>query len=123
MDEDEIKRLKEAGEIVARAAGAIASRFSRRIPASMGVSGDEDGIYVRAGGEEAPNAYPFDPPDNPPVYHPLYARIGSKRYRHKWYAQPYRPFMEEGADASASQAAEAFAEVINDWAKSRGFDR
>lgn len=121
MDEDELKRLKEGAEVVADAARSTSSAISRRIPLTVKVDGDEDGIYIKAGGDAAPNAYPFDPPDNPPVYHPNRARRGTKRYRGKWYPQPYRPFLEEAAKLGASDAAEKFAEVINDWAKRVGF--
>lgn len=121
-DEDEKHRTEEACEIVAEAVRAAAGKFSHKIPGSVVVKGDEDGYYIRAGGPLAPNAYPFDPPDNPPVYHPNRARKGSNRYEHsKWYPQPYRPFLEEAAEASASKATEAFANVINDWAKRLGF--
>ena len=122
MDEDEIKRVKEAAEIVADAVRSVASNFSRKIPGSVVIKGDENGYYIRAGGPVAPNAYPFDPPDNPPVYHPNRAAKGSKRYEHsKWFPQPYRPFLEQAAEISIDKATEALAKVIDDWAKRRGF--
>jgi hypothetical protein len=122
LDGDERKRTEEAAEIVAEAVRAKAAEFSHKIPGSVVVKQDEDGYYIRAGGPLAPNAYPFDPPDNPPVYHPNRARKGSKRYEHsKWYAQPYKPFLEAAAEISASKATEAFANVIDDWAKRLGF--
>lgn len=124
MDADELKRLKEAAEIVAEAVRAVSSGISRRIPTSVVVKGDERGLYIQAGGAKAPNAYPFDPPDNPPVYHPLFARRGSRRYTHgKWYAQPYRPFLEIAAGVSIERATEAFSKVIDDWATRVGFTR
>jgi hypothetical protein len=121
----QIKRLKEAARIVADAVKEVSSRFSRRIPASVEVKGDERGIYIQAGGPTAPNAYPFDPPMfPPPVFHPLFARRGSKSYTDgHWYAQPYRPFLEEGAAISADQAARAFSYVIDDWFKQSGLGR
>lgn len=124
VNQIEIRRLKEAAEIVKRACADVASLFSRRIPGSLTVKANENGIYIEGGGRLAPNAYPFDPPDNPPVYHPLYAPRGSNRYRHgKWYAQPYRPFLEIGAEMSIDRAAEAFARVIDDWFRESGLGK
>jgi hypothetical protein len=112
----ENKRLREAAEIIAEAARRISSRFSRRIPASVNVVTNTTGTYVMAGGPDAPNAYPFDPPE-PPSRHPLY---GNRKH---WYNQPYRPFLEEAAEEAADKAAEAYAKVIDDWAKELGSDR
>lgn len=121
VNQIEIRRLKEAAEIVRRACADVASLFSRRIPKSLTVKANERGIYIEGGGPTAPQAYSFDPPRNPPVYHPLFAPVGSERYRHgKWYAQPYRPFLEIGAAMSIDRAAEAFARVIDDWFKESG---
>lgn len=120
VNQIEIRRLKEAAQIVADECAKVASTFSRRIPRSVNVKANETGIYIEAGGPMAPNAYPFDPL-YPPVQHPLFAPKGSKRYREgKWYDQPYRPFLEVGAELSVDKAAEAFARIIDDWFKQSG---
>jgi hypothetical protein len=121
MARDMMKRLKEAAEIVAEACRLKADRFSTRIPLSLVVKSDSKGVYILGGGPKAPNAYPFDPPDTPPVWHPVHA-TGPRSNWH-WAPQPYRPFLEEGAEASATRAAEQFANVIDDWAKQLGKDR
>jgi hypothetical protein len=102
-------RLREAAEIIAEAARGISATFSKRIPASIKIIGGASGMWITAGGPEgkiAPNAYPFE--DG--VRHPLFGM-------NHWYPQPKRPFLEEAVTASADQAAEAFALVIDDWAK------
>jgi len=121
----EIRRLKEAAKIVADAVKQVSGRFSRRIPGSVTIQSDERGVFIQAGGPTAPNAYPFDPPIfPPPVFHPLFARRGTKRYTDgHWYAQPYRPFLEEDAEISADQAARAFSQIIDDWFKQSGLGK
>lgn len=121
MAHDMLKRLKEAAEIVAEACRLKADRFSSRIPLSLEVKSDSKGVYILGGGPKAPNAYPFDPPNSPPVWHPVFA-TGLREHWH-WAPQPYRPFLEEGAAESATRAAEQFANVIDDWAKQLGTDR
>jgi hypothetical protein len=117
----EIKRLKQAAQIVADAVKQVSGRFSRRIPLTVSVKANERGIYIEAGGPVAPNAYPFDPPNNPPVWHPVYGR-GPRRSWH-WAPQPYRPFLEEAAEISIDQAAIAFSMVIDDWCKQVGLTK
>lgn len=116
-----IKRLKDAGEIIAEYARLTSGAFSSRIPMSLEVKNDDKSVYILGGGHAAPNAYPFDPPNNPPVYHPVHAH--GPRSKWAWAAQPYRPFLEEAAELGGNKAAEAFAEIINDWAKEIGTDR
>lgn len=75
--------------------------------------------YVAAGGPQgrtAPNAAMFETEG---ARHPLFAHgpKGTDGWRN-WYDQPYRPFMEEGAEISAQDAAEKFADTaIAIWAK------
>lgn len=116
-----VKRLRQAAEIVAEACRIIAGRFSTRIPGSLRVHSDSKSVYILGGGPEAPNAYPFDPPRNPPVRHPVFA-TGPRSTWH-WAPQPYRPFLEEGADAAGDRAAEIFANIIDDWAQEIGSSR
>lgn len=121
MTDQMIKRLKEAGEIIAEECRMISDGFSKRIPMSLHVKSDHKSVYILGGGPTAPNAYPFDPPSNPPVWHPVFAR-GPRAHWH-WAPQPYRPFLEEGAERAGDRAAEAFANIIDDWAKEIGTDR
>lgn len=119
--EAERKRLEEAAEVVAGKAREISSAFSKRIPASVKVvTHDSGNVVVEAGGPEAPNAYPFDPPDNPPVRHPVYGH-GPRDTWH-WAPQPYRPFMEQAAEQAADRAAEVFADLVDDWMNEIGSD-
>jgi hypothetical protein len=99
------QRTKEAAEVIANAARIRSSKFSRRIPASVKVIPTLWGAYITAGGDVAPNAYPFETGAN----HPLWGN------RHHWYAQPKKPFLEEAADAAAKAAADIMSEVIDDW--------
>jgi hypothetical protein len=119
------KRLREAAEIIANAARGISGKFSKRIPASIKIIGGTAGMWITAGGpdgKEAPNAYPFE--DG--VRHPLFGLAGDGRpgdrahgdpKKGHWYPQPKRPFLEEAAEATAEEAAEAFSAVIDDWCK------
>ena len=104
-------RLREAAEIIATAVRvAAAETKSKRIPATVKIVGGTSGLWVTAGGtdgKEAPNAYAFEEG----ARHPLFGNTNH------WYAQRHVPFLEEGADASADKAAEAFALVIDDWQK------
>lgn len=117
--------LRKAAAIIAEAVKAKAEAIpSRKIPPTVR-SFVRAGIgYVTAGGtggQQAPNAYMFEELG---ARHPLFAQ-GPKGtgggWKH-WYEQPYRPFMEEGAEVAADAAAEAFAdEAIAIWAKESGY--
>ena len=113
----EAKRLREAAEIIANAVRAEAARFSDRIPESIRVTGGTSRIYIVAGGPEAPSAYP----NETGARHPLFAvgPRGTGRWKY-WYQMERRPFLEEGASMGSGPAADAFAEVINDWLNSLG---
>lgn len=119
LDEELDKYLKKAAEVIAEYIRAEAARFSRRIPASVEVAKDHT-VHVRAGGAVAPNAYPFDPPNNPPVWHPVFAH--GPRHKWNWAPQPYRPFMEKGAERSNNESTEAFADIVDELAKRIGRD-
>lgn len=109
----EASRLKDAAEVIAVAARARAATFSRRIPAATGVGGglSAKGVYIRTSGRKARNAAPFEFGER----HPLFGN-----YKHM-YNTPHRPYMEEAAEAALDAAAEAYAEVIDDWAHELGF--
>jgi hypothetical protein len=56
--------------------------------------------------------------------HPLFAHgpRGTDGWKN-WYDQPYRPFMEEGVEASLNEAAETFADTaIEVMAAEGGYD-
>jgi hypothetical protein len=103
------KRLRVAGQVVAETAKAISGGFSSRIPASIKVTGGTTMVWLVAGGDSAPNAYPFEYGS----FHPVFA-TGDRSTWH-WAKQPKRPFMDEAVDESADLAAEEFAAVIDDW--------
>jgi len=103
------KRLKQAAEIIADAARANSGTFSKRIPATIKVTGGTVQVWITAGGDAAPNAYPFEYG----TYHPVYA-TGPRSTWH-WAKQPKRPFLADAVDATAEAAAVAFSEVLDDW--------
>lgn len=116
-----LKYLKEAAKPILDACSEIAGTFSVRIPRSLKVRVDQDYVHILGGGHTAPNAYPFDPPDNPPVRHPVWGH--GPRDKWHWAAQPYRPFLEEGAERGGDKAAVEFSKIIDEWAKEIGKDR
>jgi hypothetical protein len=121
MTKEMLEYLRKAGEIIANYCRIQADKFSTRIPMSLSVKNDEKTVYILGGGPPAPNAYPFDPPTAPPVWHPVFPS-GPRRYWN-WAPQPYRPFLEEGAELGGDEAAEAFADIIDQWASEIGSDR
>jgi hypothetical protein len=98
-------RTREAAEVIAATAIARSSKFSKRIPLSVKVVSSSWGAYIIAGGDAAPNAYPFETG----ARHPLF---GNRNY---WYPQPKKPFLEQAADAASSKAANVMSNVIDDW--------
>jgi hypothetical protein len=104
-------------------AKVISGTFSKKIPPTI-ISYVRNNIgYVNAGGpggQVAPNAYMFETLG---ARHPLFAHgpRGTDGWRH-WYDQPYRPFLEDAAEAVGQEAAEAYADVaIGIWAKESGY--
>lgn len=108
------KRLKMAGEVVAAAARSNASAFSTRIPGSVKVTGGVTGVFVVAGGDSAPNAYPIELGLDHPVY-----PTGDRSTWH-WGKTPRRPFMENAVNSAADLATEAFAGIVDDWTQMLG---
>lgn len=112
------KRLREAAEVIAEAVRVAGARCgkngSKRIPPSVKLIGGTSGIWVTAGGEAAPNAYPFEVGSR----HPVFGRIKANGDR-VWAKEPmpHIPFLEEGAAAAIDKAAEAFGLVFDDWQK------
>jgi hypothetical protein len=118
MRQAERGRLKDAAEVIAAQARANAA-WSKRIPAATRVGGGltAGGVYVRTPGKYARNAAPFEFGKR----HPLFARVGSKRYSGEWYPTPHRPYMEDAAEQALDRAAEKYAEIVDDWAHQLGF--
>lgn len=104
-------RLKEAAEVIAVRAREISATFSKRIPASVKVRGGVGRIWIEAGGDEAPNAYPIEEG----AYHPVWATGPRNTWR--WSKKPMtkRPFLEQAGETAIDQAAEAFSKVFDDW--------
>jgi hypothetical protein len=113
-------RLREAAAIIATDARARASRWSRRVPASVRMQGGSSSVTVVAGGAAAPQAYTMEgKKSGAPVSHPVFGH--GSRDKWTWVAQAPRPFMREAVDAKAEEAFRAFAKVVDDWAKEKGF--
>lgn len=109
--------LKKAAKVIESAVRRKAEAMgSQKIPPTV-TSYVRAGVgYVAAGGAgglEAPNAAMFETPG---ARHPLFGDD------HHWYTQPYRPFMEEGAEEAGDEAAQVYAdEAIAIWAKESGY--
>lgn len=120
----DIAGLKRAAELIKEAAKGTAGAIpSKKIPPTI-IAYVRGGIgYVNAGGpggKTAPNAYMFEELG---ARHPLFAHgpKGTDGWRH-WYDQPYRPFLEEAAEAVGDKAAEVYADTaIAIWAKESGY--
>jgi hypothetical protein len=117
--------LKDAAEVIAAACRVMASRFSTEIPGAirsyLGPTGTS--AFVAAGhpggkwGWTPIHAWMFEEPHNGRTpKHPLFGN------RKKWFYQPYRPFMEQGAEAAGQQAANVFAEkTVAQWCVKHGW--
>ena len=116
--------LEKAAEVIRDKAKEITTAMpSKKIPPTI-ISYVRGGVaYVNAGGpggQDAPNAYMFEEYG---ARHPLFAHgpRGTDGWRH-WYEQPYRPFLEEAAEAAGQEAADVYADVaIAVWAKESGY--
>jgi hypothetical protein len=118
------KPMREAAEIIAAEARAIAGTWSERIPPSIKVSVSADGksAEITAGGPEAPMAFTFEAPGGRWVSHPVFGRPDRLRKEWTWVKQVPRPFLSTAADRAASKAADAWGDAaITGWAKARGF--
>lgn len=105
--------LKYAARIIAQAAKDIAGTFSTRIPPAIKTfATSSDSVTINGGspggqwGWTPIHAWMFSEPHGSSVpKHPLFGNRG------KWYYQPYRPFLDEAAEAKSQDAAEAYADV------------
>jgi hypothetical protein len=109
------RRLREAAGIIADQARANAAGWSVRIPPSIKVGGGETEIIIRSA---APPAYPNEVAG---VRHPVFGGRGTKRPHAPWVLNQHRPFLAPAGDQKSDEAVAAFAKVIDDWAKERGF--
>lgn len=105
------KALKNAAQEYRKRAAANAAPYSRRIPASLRVVDTGSSVFVIADGTIAPNAAPFEGPEE----HPLF---GNRNY---WYMQPHRPFMSDAARQGSDSAMDKYAQSVYDYAESKGF--
>jgi hypothetical protein len=107
MSVDLSRALRKAGKIIMDEAIAISSRFAKKTPASMRLSvrSSTATATISAGGPSAPAAVMFE---TPRARHPLF---GNEEH---WYYQPYRPFLEQAAEAKSDDAMQAFADDIID---------
>lgn len=112
MASDSTEYLRQAGEVIARAARDIASTFSRRIPAATKVvQAGDNRFLVITDGQAAPNAAPFEYAER----HPLFGD------EDLWYKQPKRPYMVEAAEATADQAMNKYATYLDKLARRHGY--
>src|SRR5260221_390511 len=134
-----IARLRDAAQIVADDAKLRSARWSRRVPLSIRLMGGARSVTIVAGGRAAPQAYTMEGyPSGRPISHPVYGRGPSRRGvpvgtdprtgkiiydppGWTWVKQVPRPFLREAIDSKATEMTEAFAKVIDDWAKEKGF--
>lgn len=118
------KPMRDAAEIIAADARAIAGTWSKRIPPSIKVSVAADGksATITAGGAEAPMAFTFEAPGGQWVSHPVFGRADQTRKEWTWVKQVPRPFLSAAADRAATRAADAWGDAaITGWAKAHGF--
>lgn len=108
------RRLREAAEIINAQAKSNA-HWSARIPPSLRVTGGAGGVSIIS---DAPPAYPNEVDG---VRHPVFGGRGTRRPKAPWVKNQFRPFLAPAADQKGDAAAEAFAKVVDDWAKERGF--
>ena len=108
------RRLREAAQVIADQAKENAG-WSARIPPSIRVSGGAGGVSIVS---DAPPAYPNEIPG---VRHPVFGGRGTSRPKAPWVLNQHRPFMAPAADERIDEAAEKFAQVIDDWCEERGY--
>lgn len=115
-----VARLREAAQIVADDAKRRSAMWSRRVPLSVRLQGGARSVTIVAGGRAAPQAYTMEGTNTGrPIAHPVYGH--GPRSDWTWVKQPPRPFLREAVDAKSDEMTLAFAQVIDDWAKERGF--
>jgi hypothetical protein len=121
MADDITWALREVGERI-RAAAALFSGWSERIPASGHVEDDSAGRGVRIvfGGPPAPHAITFEAPHAPFWKHPVFAR--GPRPDWNWAPQiPPRRFLLPATEANENDLPEVFAQLVDKWALEFGW--
>lgn len=109
--------IRKAAQVIAddarkRAAHIGHKHSTGRAAASIRVRASESTATIAGGGSEAPELNMFE---NPRGRHKLF---GDDQH---WYPQPYRPVLEEAAEAKADDAMKTFAnEVIDKMLKDNG---
>ena len=109
------RRLREAAQVIADQAKANAAGWSARVPESIHISGGASGVSILSG---APPSYPNEIAG---VRHPVFGGRGTRRPKAPWVRNQHRPFLAPAADEKIDEAAEKFAQVIDDWAHDRGY--
>ena len=109
------RRLREAAQVIADQAKANAAGWSARVPESIHISGGASGVSILSG---APPSYPNEIAG---VRHPVFGGRGTRRPKAPWVTNQHRPFLAPAADEKIDEAAEKFAQVIDDWAHDRGY--
>jgi len=119
-DENTTKGLEAAARVILESVKNVAAPISERTAASLEVRKLSSGrVQIRGGGPSAPMASQFEVKGS---RHPVYAK-GPRRDWH-WGVQPYREYLERGAEIAGDDAAEAFADATIDvWADEIGDDR
>lgn len=102
------KYLREAADIIARAARGFAGTWSRKIPASITVSVDADTATITA---SAPNARPAELR----LEHPLFGN------REHWYGPPGEKFLSPAVDSRSDAAAIKYSEKFDAYARKLGY--
>jgi hypothetical protein len=101
--------LGAAAAIIAAAARTLAARWSRQVPAAIGVSVSGNVATISC---DAPPAYPNEVEG---VRHPVYGNPDA------WVTNAHRPFLEPAADAAADAAMARYADKIDGWARRAGY--
>lgn len=111
--------MKVAVEVVADRVRVIVGRYAPGIAAVTRTYTRGNVGFVSPGspggkwGWEPINAWMFETPG---ARHPLFGD------RERWYAQPYRPFLEQAAEVSADEAAQKYLDkTVDGWARELGY--
>jgi len=100
--------LRQAAEVVSKAAKAIAATWSKKIPAMMYTTLDGNTATIHA---YAPNARPAEFR----LMHPVFGD------RKVWRGPPGAPFLAPGLDASVDEALLVYMKSIDAYAKKLGW--
>jgi hypothetical protein len=125
LDRELREGLRRAAEPIAADARSRAS-WSNRIPGAIRVRtrlAGRAGVSVRVSSRAAPHARPIEHKGQPGNFrHPVFADAENQvRTEWTWVNQRARPFLGPAAEAGASKAAEAVADVIDKSFRQHGW--